>query len=432
MTSSPNAAGLRAAKRLIALHGISSFCYGMVFPYTSVFLSARPGVGTSGVAVYFAASGVAGLAVSAILGLGWLRPRRVALGLAGNALSCLGFLLVPMVASVRAAGVSGSLVGAGQACFLAAVIPIVSSLVDPARARKVFAVRYQVLNAALALGSLAAAVLARIFSRDVIHYLFLVNAGGYLATAAGLLLARKAAATGQAAAAESGRARDEGTGMTAGPLVKALLGVLLFELVIAVFAYSQFETTGPLVAYRLMGTGLDWIPVMIAVNVAVVVVAQLPVTSVLARRSDVFGLRVAVATWVLGYLLAAGSAALPPGGRLVGLIGYAAIFGMAECAYSCSFYPWMISRVPDRELTRATALTNGMMGAGTLAGPVVGVTLIATGSATIVWLSLAGLCSGAALMTVGHQRARRRPQRRRSSSKPQAARTAGMTSSASR
>jgi MFS family permease len=404
-------AGRRAAKRLIALHGISSFCYGMVFPYTSIFLSERAGVGTGGVALYYAASGVAGLLVATLLAMGWVRPPRVALGVLGNGLSCIGFLLVPLVASLPAAGLAGSAVGAGQGCFLAAVIPIVSSLVSEDDTRRVFAVRYQVLNATLALGSLVAGVLTKLISRDVVQYLFLVNAVGYVPIALALLSTRRASAADQEEdRAVAPKASDDPVGaMTAARLIRATIGVVLFELVIALFAYSQFESTAPLVAYRLMDTGLGWIPVMIAVNVGVVVIAQLPITRLLERRADVFGLRLAVCLWVTGYLIVAASTILPSTGRFVGLAAYAAMFGLGECAYSCSFYPWMISKVPERELTRITALTNGMMGIGAFAGPAIGVSLLASGSPAIVWLSLAVLCSGAAVITVLRRAGGRRP-----------------------
>ncbi len=405
------AARFRPAYWLVGLHGVSSFCLGMVFPYTSIFLSGRPGVGTGGVAVYYAASGAGGLAVALVLGLGWVRPSRVALGLTGNGLSCLGYVLLPTVASLPAVGFAGALVGIGQGCFLAAVIPIMSSMVSEAETRRMFALRYQVLNATLALGSLAAGVLTGVLSPGIIRYLFLVNAVGYLPIAAALVLTRKAGEAGRAAREAEHAVESDGAGerMALGLLLRATIGVVLFELAIALFAYSQFETTGPLVAFRLMHAGVGWIPVMIAVNVAVVVVAQLPMTRLLERRRDVFGLRVAVALWAAGYVCVAGSTLLSPAFRLAGLIAYAAVFGLGECAYSCSYYPWMISKVPDTELTRVTALTNGVMGIGVFAGPAIGVTLVTTGSAPVVWLSLAALCSTAALATVRDRARRARP-----------------------
>jgi MFS family permease len=394
----------------VALHGISSFCYGLVFPDTAIFLADQPGIGTSGVAFYYAASGAAGLAVAMLLALGVVRPPRVALGLTGNALSCVGYLLLPTVGSLPGVILAAIAVGAGQGCFLAAIIPIVSSMVSESDTRRVFALRYQVLNATLALGSLVAGGLTSVLSPDVIPYLFLVNAVGYLPIAAALLLTRKAGDAGQAAREAEQSADGDGTGgaLSMRLLLRASLGVVLFELVIALFAYSQFESTAPLVAYQLMGTGLGWIPAIIAVNVVVVVAAQHSMTRALERRSDVFGLRAAVVLWVAGYLLVAASAFLPPTFRLAGLLAYAVMFGLGECAYSCSYYSWMIAKVPDRELTRITALTNGMMGIGMFAGPAIGVSLVTTGSAAVVWLSLAAMCSVAALTTVTWRTRQRR------------------------
>jgi MFS family permease len=398
-----------AAHWIIVFHGISSFCYGMVFPYTGIFLSERPGVGTGGVAVYYAVSGAANLAVAVVLAIGLMRPPRVALGVTGNLLSVAGYLVLPAAGSLPVVGLAAVAGGAGQGCFLAAVIPIMSSLVSEADRRRMFARRYQVLNATLALGSLAAGVVTTALSRDAIPHLFLINAIGYLPIAATLLLTRKASA-----AAEQARAAEQ-PGDTAFPvalLLKASFAVALFQFGVYLFGYSQFEATAPLVAYKLMHTDLGWIPVLITVNVAVIVAAQHWVTRVLEPRSEVFGLRVAIGLWVAGYLLVGLMAFTPPATRLAGLLLYAALFGLGECAYSCSYHPWLISKVPDGELTRANALSNSMMGIGMFAGPSIGVGLVTTGSAALVWLSLSVLCAVVGLATV-RRKSRARGRHRR-------------------
>ena len=397
---------MRRARWLIGLHGISSFCYGLVFPYTAIYLSGRAGVGTGGVALYYAASGAAGLVVATLLASGAVRPPRVALGVTGNALSALGYLIIPSASSLPVTMLAAAAVGAGQGCFLAAVIPIMNALVPESETRRTFALRYQVLNATLAAGSLAAGGLVSLLGKDVIHALFYVNVLGYIPIAAALVF------TGRGGAVEP-EPSSEGA-MPFAALLRATFGVVAFELAIALFAYSQFESTAPLAAYKLMGVDLGWIPVMIAVNVAVVVLAQLPVTKLLERRANVFGLRVAVVLWVAGYLVAI---AAPP----AGLLAYAVLFGLGECAYSCSYYPWMISKVPERELTRVTALTNGVLGIGTFAGPSLGVALVTGGSAAGVWLTLAALCSTALLTTVRLRRARPAAPRWRSAPTARAA-----------
>jgi MFS family permease len=400
------ARSVRPVYWLLGLHGVSSFCYGMVLPYTSIFLAEQDGVGTGGVAAYYAASGVANMAIAAVLALGWVRPPRIALGVAGNALSALGYLVLPAVSSASQAALAAVAVGAGQGCFLAAVIPIVSSLIEESETRRVFALRYQILNATFALGSLAAGVLTTLLTSSVLPYLFVVCAVGYLPIAFALLVTRGASEAGrEARRSQSEAAGGDGRPLPVKLLLRAALGVVVFEAVVALFAFAQFEGTAPLVAYKLMDVGLSWIPVLIAFNVAVVVLAQPLMTRIIEPRGDVFGLRAAVGLWVAGYALV-GLAALAGPFALPGLLGYAALFGLGECAYSCSFYPWMIGKVPDSELTRITALTNGMMGVGLFAGPPIGIALVGGGSAALVWFSLAALCAVAVVGTV-HGAARR-------------------------
>ena len=390
----------RAVHQIIALHGVSSFCYGLVFPFTGIFLADRPGIGTHGVALYYALAGVANLAIALVLATGLVRPPRVSLGVTGNLLSFIGYLLLPSVGSLSAVGLAATAIGAGQGCFLAAVIPIVNSLVPGADRRRVFARRYQVLNATLALGSLVAGAVITASSRDVIPWLFVMNAIGYLPIAWALLRARTAARAGeQAQAAE----RPRGTAFPVALLLKASLAVSLFQFGVYLFGYSQFEATAPLIADKLMHTGLGWISVLIAVNVAVIVSAQRWVTRFLEPRAEVVGLRVAITLWVAGYLAVGMLAFAPPSVQLAGLLLYGVLFAFGECAYSCSYHPWLISKVPDTELMRANALSNSMMGIGLFFGPSIGVGLVGTGNASVVWLTLGTLCGLVGITTASRR-----------------------------
>ncbi|MDT5034999.1 MAG: hypothetical protein QOE03_184 [Micromonosporaceae bacterium] len=411
----------RTAQWIIGFHGVSSFCYGLVFPYTGIFLTGRHGVGTHGVAVYYAAAGTANLAVALILAIGKVRPPPAALALTGIALSVAGYLTLPTVNSLPVVGLAAAATGVGQGCFLAAIIPIINSLVSEADRRQVFARRYQVLNATLAGGSLAAGGVISAWSRNVIPHLFVVNALGYLPLALTLLVTRRSSS------GSGGRSTaDEPTDQPALP-VRALLtsafAVSLFQLGVYLLGYSQFEATAPLVAATLMHINLSWISVLIAVNVATIVVAQRVMTRRLEPYPEVVGVRIAVGLWVLGYLVVGAMAFAPTGVRLVGMLLYGAIFGLGECAYSCSYHPWLISKVPARELTRANALSNSTMGIGLFFGPSIGVALIGTGSSAAVWLTLGALCAAVGLTTV-------RVRRRRTAAAPAArpADTAGAAS----
>lgn len=396
----------RSVNRILTLHGLSSFCYGMVFPFIGIHLAAQPAIGTTGVAVYYGVSGLANLAASLLLASAAVRIPRHALGITGLVLWIGCFLLLTRGDTLAPVAVAAVLGGVGQGCFMAAIIPIVNSLVPPEERRQVFARRYQILNATLAGGALVAGLFLTVFSREAITWLLVANAAGYVPVALALVLVRRVPeVTETAEATETPETADAAapTGpapLGVGLLIKATLGAALFQFGAYTVGFSQFEATAPLVADQLMDTGIGWISVMLTLNVATIVVFQGSVTKWLEKRSEEHGLRIAVALWAAG-LVVAGATAFGPGPvRLGGLLAYAVLFALGECAYSCSFHPWLISKVPDRELTRASALCNSMMGVGMFFGPSVGVLLIGSGHAAWVWLPLAALCGLVALATL--------------------------------
>ncbi|WP_107407602.1 MFS transporter [Streptomyces griseus] len=384
----------RPVDRLIVTHGLSSFCLGLVFPYTAIHLADRPGVGTGGVALFYGAAGIANLTVALLLTAGVLKLPRVTLGVLGTVLWFCGYLALPFVGSHPATLAVGVTIGCGQGGFLAAIVPLVNSLVTADERRKVFARRYAVLNATLAAGSLVAGALTLFLPRSVIPYFFVANAVGILP----LTIAMLAAGRHARGADEKAEETDEGPALPLTALARTVLPAALVQLAVFLFGFSQFEATSPLVSERLMDMGLFMVSLMLAVNVVVIVSVQGWMTRVLEDRPEIDGLRIAVVLWTAGYVVAGAMAFLPYGFRLTGLLVYAVLFALGECAYSCSFHPWLISLVPDRELTRANALANSMMGVGNFAGPSIGVALAASGQAPVVWLGLALCCT---TITVG-------------------------------
>ncbi|MFI1568170.1 MFS transporter [Streptomyces sp. NPDC020490] len=379
----------RPVDGLIGSHGLSSFCLGLAMPYTSVYLAGQPGVGTAGVALFYGFSGGANLAVALLLSTGALKVGRIPLGIAGTLLWLAGYLTVPGVGSLPAVMAAGMAVGAGQGGFMAAIVPLVNALITAEERRRVFARRYAVLNATLAGGSLLAGLLTLVLPRSVIPYFFMANAVGILPLTAALWRVRRHM-PGSSAGTEDD---EDGPPLPVLRLWRAMAPVAVFQLTAALFVFSQFDATAPLVSTRLMGMPLFLVSLMIFVNVVVIVVCQRPVTRRLENRPESTGLRVAVGLWVASYVVAGLFALAPYGPRLAGLLLYAVLFGLGECAYSCSFHPWLISMVSERELTRAAAMANSMMGAGKFAGPSIGVALAASGSATVVWLGLAAGCT---------------------------------------
>lgn len=401
MTADP---GMRAARRMIAFHTLASFGLGLVFPFTAIYLTGQSGFGTGGAALYYAGAGGANLAVAVLLAA---RPTRLsdhALAALGTGLSIAGYLMLSQARSVPMVVIAAVCNGAGQGCFLAAVVPIVNTLVPRSRRREVFSRRYQALNVSLALGAVVGGLIASVVGRETLPWLFVAQAAMYLPLTAMLVRGARGSARQEPDAigpVSDGRPNPGGVPLRS--LIGMVAAVALFQLGAYMFGYSQFEATAPLVADRLLGTGLFVVSMMLAVNVAVISIAQGRMTKALTRRPETFGLRVAVLLWLAGFVVAAITSAGARPWQITGLMGYAVLFGLGECAYSCSFHPWLISAVPERELTRASALVNSMMGVGLFVGPSLGVALVGVGRAPLVWVVLAGCC-GVVLLTVRDRR----------------------------
>ncbi|MEU3079390.1 MFS transporter [Streptomyces albidoflavus] len=317
----------------------------------------------------------------------------------GTLLWFVGYLTMPFVSSHALALVAGVAIGCGQGGFLAAIVPLVNSLVTAEERRKVFARRDAVLNATLAAGSLAAGALTLVLPRGVIPYFFVANAVGILPLTLAMQIAGRHARAADEEKEKAGGGED-GPLLPMAALVRLAMPAAAVQLAVFLFGFSQFEATAPLVSERLMQMGLFVVSILLAGNVVVIVSTQRPVTRLLEGRPETDGLRIAVGLWTVGYAVAGAMAFLPYGFRLTGLLVYAVLFALGECAYSCSFHPWLISLVPDRELTRANALAGSMMGVGNFAGPSIGVALAVAGSAPVVWFGL-GLCCTLITVAVG-------------------------------
>ena len=389
---------IRPVDGLIATHGLSSFGLGLVFPYTAIYLADLPNIGTAGVALYYACTGGANLATALLLSAGVLRLPRVTLGVLGTLLWFVGYGAMAFVGTYPEVVATAVAIGAGQGCFMAAIIPLVNSLVTAEERRSVFARRYAVLNVTLALGSLAAGALTIVLPRTVIPYFFIANAIGVLPLTLAILAAGRRLRSEESASGASSGSENDST-MSVLALWKLALPVAAFQLAVYLFGFSQFEATAPLVSEKLMGMGLFTVSLMLVVNVVTIMVSQRFVTRLLESRSESTGLQVAAGLWVLGFLMAGAGTFGTYEVRLAGLLLYAVMFALGECAYSCSFHPWLISIVPDSELTRANALANSMMGIGNFAGPSIGVVLALTGDASVVWFGLAVCCTVTAVLT---------------------------------
>lgn len=391
----------KQARRLIVVNGVMLVGYGLALPYTSIFLADRTTIGS--VALYFGAAGLSNIVVAGVLATVRNANHR-GVAAAGGVCSVIGYLSFPAIRTSEWAVALGVVNGAGQALFVTMVMPILATLTDESERRATFAFRNQVVNASLASGSVVGGLFVGSWGKVVIPYLFIATAAAHLPILWYL----------------SQRVQDmrppehddrEPIPSRQAPITRATLRLLAapvaFNFAVSILVFSQLETSVPLVVDRLSDLDVGWVPVILAVNLATIVFLQGPLTGVLDRYGEVVGLRTAVALWVVALGLAAVTAPGPPTMVLVGLIGCSFVLGLGECAHSCSYTPWLMGRVPERQFRAASAVDNTAVGMGYLLGPTVAVGVLSLGSALLVWVVLMGATALTTLLTVNWPARRR-------------------------
>ncbi|MEV6963185.1 MFS transporter [Streptomyces sp. NPDC051207] len=406
--TAPKGPGRRfaAADALILLNGVSTFGSGLVYPYTALYLSGLPEMGTAGVSVFYGVAAAANLATATVLATGWIKPPPALLGFLGTLMLALGFLGTAAAGSIAALAAAVLFIGCGQGCLLVAMVPVLNSLTSQEQRRSVFARRYRAINVGLGLGAVVAGLATGFFATSAVPWLFVCNALSYLPLSYTFYRLRARERVEAAAPETAGDESTQRPDATCGRLrwlgAAGTLAVL-FQLGSYLFGHSQFEATAPLVAVRLMGIGLGTVSALLLVNTAVVALGQRWITGLLGRRNEAYGLRVSVVLWAASYTVAMASSFGPLPVRYAGLLLFAVVFAIGECAYSCSFHPYLIDSVAPKDVTRVSALAGGAMGIGTAAGPSIGVALTLTGEASAVWLGLSAL-SLLLLLTFGRRR----------------------------
>ncbi|HEV2376046.1 MAG TPA: MFS transporter [Streptosporangiaceae bacterium] len=372
--------------RLNFFVGLSNFGSGLVYPYTAIFLVSRTPLGASGAALFFAVLSLvnflAGLGISALR----MSSGPGLIGGIGSTLAAVSYASVAFVHGEPAMLAAAVGIGLGRAAATAGNAPLIRALAPPEQTRAAFGRWYRAMNIGLGLGTLAGSLLTATFSSPVLAPLFIVNGVSFVPLATFLVRHRHA-----------GRSRatpgDRADRLSFLSLVRSAATVTGVQFAVYLFAYSQLEATTPLVANKLMGQGLSFVALVIAVNTVALVALQKPVTRLLAGGTPRMGVRVAVALWVTGYGIAAVASLLPGPAPVAGLLLLGVVFASGEAAYSCSYQPWLLGSVPEDEATRTASLSNAMRGVGASAGPSLGVLLIATGRAVYLWTALAGCCA---------------------------------------
>ena len=200
---------------------------------------------------------------------------------------------------------------------------LLATLVAPDRRSAAFSMRYATMNLGLGAGAVAGAVIADIAAPRTFELLFAIQAGAFVAFAAVVASIPEPARN---AAAEPYR---RGTGRLRSD--RALRRLLPIVALLFAAGYAQYQAAFPAFAAGPGGLGASALGAAFAANTATIVVAQLFVLRLMARRSHSGGLVLAGCVWTVAWIVALAAGGL--GGGMAAAIVFAlamVLFGLGE------------------------------------------------------------------------------------------------------
>lgn len=389
----------RRLRWLLAGYGVSALGSGMLYPLTTLYLTRVRGFGPQGAGAYFALVAVTSIGVSPTGG--WAADRLGARtsAVAGALLQASGAALLGMTTTSALLVASSVLVGAGNGVFCPALTPLVRGLAMPEERPRAFSARLVTMNLGIGLGAVSGgAIVARLGDGDGYPLLYALNAASYVVFAAVIRAVGPPPAVAPAADPRHGAARDGTRGYAAALGDRRFRRLLMAHTLLVLFGYSQLDSAVPVLLSTRLGVAAPVIGGLVTVNTAAVVALQHLVTRSTRGRARGTLLRSVGVAWAVAYTLIASGASVDPMLRVPLLGLFAVVFALGECLYAPSFQPMVTELSPERSTGRYGALAAMSWEVGTMAGPAVGIMLVAWGGLLPYWSVYCGGLLAASLL----------------------------------
>jgi MFS family permease len=365
---------------------LSSFGTGLVLPFTAIYLRTVRQLPTPPVGLILA--GIALTGVITGLAIGPIVDRRGAkpVALVGLLLQATGYAAFGFAVSFPQIVVAAVVIGVGSGAFYPTLVPCIASMTTPEQQAQVFSVRYLLGNLTLGLGSLVGGILLHHPTTDAFQRVYAGNAASFLALAvvgAAVLPQRSAPSVASAPEATSSLASYI-------PAFKHRAFILLISAhtLIVLFGYAQIESSIPLQLRVSFGMSPTTIGLVIFANTVAVVVMQLPIARLAARRAKASVLACLGLVWSCSFLFGL-VASLTPTAAVTLVLAWAILFGIGECLFSPAFPPLLIEVAPQEFLGRYSSLVSGSWGISWMIAPALGVWLVGAAPAFALWTVMA-------------------------------------------
>lgn len=394
------------ARLLIVASAIGSLGWGAVLPYQYAYAADTRGWGTL----------VAALA-SSLFSVGAL----VAAPLAGRLADRVDPVLVAVAAQLLGAAAVGSLVFVGTpSLFLAGMLVFGLGLAAavPAKQvlalqwssgddrRRIFAYKFTAESLGMAGGAFLAGLVVDLTRLDGLNAGFLMAAGGFVLSS--IVIAVAGRMPGPAAAAAGPPAQPEGAGLDAGTgaitvirpsdartparrpgalrvifAEPAMRWTAVVTVALALGFYAQFESGLPAYAITELKADPSTIGTAAAINCVVVVILQVLMVRLTAKRSAPVLLMAVGAIWIVSWLLLTAAQVVPGGVASAMFVMTYGVFAVGETIYSPVLNPLTASLAPKGMVGQTLGTVSALQTAFSAAGPLVAGLLLGAGLADV-------------------------------------------------
>jgi MFS family permease len=362
---------------------VTSFGNGVVLPFLVIYFHDVRGfgLGTAGLAVAIASASqlLAGIAAGPVIDRIGPRPTLAA----GLVIQAVGYGLLPLVRHPWHGFVLMAVEGAGAAGFWPSQSTLVSRLTPATRRHAAFAQQRLTMNLGIGLGGLVGGFIAHVRDPHTFTMLFTLDAVTFLGYVVVIALVH-----------DPGVTVDDGTAPASYRAVlrhKTFVGLWTLNFLFVAAGYSllnllpQFARDHSHVSEREIG-------LVFAVNTAVIVLVQLPLSHAIEGRRRMRALAVMPVLWAFAWMLVDGTGAwLDATAAFAAFAVAAGLLGAGECFHGPAHQALVADIAPPHLRGRYFAVHSLSWGLAGTVGPAVGGFVLAW-EPFALWPAAAAVC----------------------------------------
>ena len=380
-------------------NALNYFGYGLVLPFEIIYLHQIRGFPTSTAGLVLAATMGTSALVTPPTGALLDRYSAKAIVVAGGSASALGYAGFAFVEHPWEAFACSVVSGAGLGAAGTADRTLVVRLVKPEQRAAAFALNRVAGNFGIGLGATVAGFVVAASERpSSFQMLYVFDAVTYAGFALVVLAAVPSPRAATVAATDAG-----GTGFRAVARDRLFLTVIAANIVLVVVGHTFFSNVLAPFAKAHTPVGPAEIGIIVLVNTAFIVIAQIPAVRVVARMRRTHAFALASALFAVSLLAVLPATLIHSALAATGLlVGVAIVFALGEIAHILVLGPLVADMAPAHLLGRYLSLYGLTFTLSLAIGPAIGGLLLRTAPDAIWWGgAVAAVLAGAVLLRLG-------------------------------